>query len=388
MFECVGVSVFIGLIYCYRSLLIKVILFALMLVWFYFLISLLAYKLINCNILLTMRKYTPSTNIFDILYHYLSTYLYNSSYCRLYYCLSYIYKGVVYQSGLSFFNKLKYLSVVVLNIILFSFLDCSKLIFSFLVILIKALLQSNRRPYVYTIRELNNLIKCSYFFKPEPRIIHLVYGIGIRINPFKKIKRGELVEVFGQLVSDFGRDAIKAAVSNKLPAARIKELQDLKQVHVASKNIDGSGRVVGHNVIYNSKGFGYQLGTSNNQKYFTTKSVEFGCSVVGKSIYGRPALIIDQTHTSIAEDWNTLQSDIVCEFYHKLLSGSQKNIELFEFSGCDVTVKFINVDMVVKKYGVPKMLFDIPYIDKDTILTAKNSKLFNEYFDGVNITSL
>lgn len=242
---------------------------------------------------------------------------------------------------------------------------------------------------MYTIRELNNVIEWSYLFRPMPRIIHLIYGVGIRINPKKIIKKGVLIEVFEQYVNDFGKDAIRVAVSDKLPAVRNKLLQDLKQVHVTSNHIDGSDRVIGHKLIHNSKGFGYQIGTSTSQEHFVTKGVEFGYTTRGKLIYGRPALIIDQNHTSVSEDWNTLQPDTIYEFYHKLLSGSQKNIELVEFNGCGVTVKFINIDEITKKYGVPKMLFDIPYIDKDTILAAKTSGYFNKYFDDVGIiTSL
>jgi len=346
--------------------------------------SLLAYRFIKHSVFLTMRKYTPSANIFDILYHYFSTYLYNSSYNRFYFCLDYVYKGVTYQNSLGFLNKLKYLSVVVLNIVLFTVLDCSKLVFSFLVILTKALLQCNRRPYVYAVRELNSLIEQSYLFRPVPRIIHLVCGVGIRINPPKTIKKGILIEAFGQYTSDFGKDAIKLAVSDKLPPMRNKLLQGLTQVHVTSNHLDGSGRVVGHKLIQNSKGFGYQIGTSNNQEYFVTKGVEFGYTAGGKHIYGQPALIVDQKHDSVSEDLNVLKIDTINEFYHKLLSGSQKNIELVEFNGCEVAVKFINIDDIINKYGVPRLLFDIPYISNDIISAGKTSGYFNEYFGAVN----
>lgn len=271
--------------------------------------------------------------------------------------------------------------MVVCNIILFTVLDCSKLIFSFLVILIKAILQGNRRPYVYAVRELNSLIEQSYFFRPVPRIIHLIYGVGIRINPNK---RGILVDIFEQYIHDFSKDAIKLAVSDKLPPLRKKLLQDLKQVHVTSDHLDGSGRVVGHKLIQNSKGFGYQIGTSNTQEYFATKSVEFGYTAGGKLIYGRPALIIDQKHASISEDWNTLKIDTINEFYHKLLSGSQKNIELIEFNGCEVTVKYVKIDDIINKWGVPRLLFDVPHISNDIISAGKASGFFNEYFGAIN----
>lgn len=254
--------------------------------------------------------------------------------------------------------------------------------------MVKAILQNNMRPYVYIIRELNNLIWCSYLFRPAPRIIHLVYGVGIRINPVNKIKRGELVETFRQYVGDFGKDAIMVAVSDKLPAARSRLLQDLKQVHVTTNHIDGSDRLIGHKLIQNSGGFGYQIGTSSRQEHFVNKGLEFGYTAGGRLIYGKPALITDQAHSSVVEDWDPLKTNIICEFYHKLLSGSQKSIEVIEFSGLDVVVKFINVDDIVKKYGVPKLLFDIPYIDKDIILAAKTSGSFNKYFSDIDITSL
>jgi len=342
--------------------------------------SLLAYKFTKCSVFLTMKVYTPSANIFDILYHYLRTYLYNTSYSRLYFCLDYAYKGVTYRNSLSFLNKLGYLVVVVLNVILFTILDCSKLVFSFLIILLKALLQYNRRPYVYAIRELNSLIERSYFFRPAPRIIHLVYGVGIRINPNKISKKGVLVGIFERYINDFSKDAIKLAVSDKLPSIRDTLLKDLKQIHVTSNHLDGSGRIVGHKLITNSKGFGYQIGTSNNQGYFGIKGVEFGYTPKGKVIYGHHALITDQKHASISEDWNELSVGTINEYYHKLLSGSQKNIALFEFNGCEVVVRVENIDNLIRDFGVPRLLFDVPHINNDVILAGKASGYFNDYF--------
>ena len=329
-----------------------------------------------------MRRYTPSDSIFDILYHYFSTYLYNTSYSRLYFCLDYACGGVTYQNSLGFLKRLGYLFVAVLNVIIFTFLDCSKLVFSFLIILVKALLQYNRRPYVYAIRELNSLIEQSYFFRPVPRVIHLVYGVGIRINPNKVTKKGVLVGAFEQYVNDFSKDAMKLAVSDKFPAIRNKTLQDLKQIHVTSNHLDGSGRMVGHKLIINSKGFGYQIGTSNNQGYLGTKGVEFGYTPRGKIIYGHHALIIDQEHVSVSEDWNKLKVDTINEYYHKLLSGSQKNIELIEFNGYEAVVKFESIDKLIKDLGVPRILFDVPHIDVDVISAGKASGYFNEYFTG------
>lgn len=99
IFECFGIGVFITLIYCYRSLLISVVLIVLIIILLYFIIPLVAYKLTGRSVFFVMRKYTPSANIFDIMYHYLSTYLYNSSYHRLYHCLYYFLGGGAYQNN-------------------------------------------------------------------------------------------------------------------------------------------------------------------------------------------------------------------------------------------------------------------------------------------------
>ena len=144
------------------------------------------YNIYGSDIFLVMKRPVISKQPIDLIYNYLTIYIYNIQYNRLYNIISFFF---LYENRFHSTSKKQrfiFCIKIITTTTFYILIDCSKLVFGIITILIKVFFSNKKNVHIALLKNINSLIEESYTHKPKIKIILFIKNIGIRINPNKK----------------------------------------------------------------------------------------------------------------------------------------------------------------------------------------------------------
>lgn len=159
-----------------------------------------------------MNRPVITNHPIGLIYNFISIYIFNTQYNRLYYILSLISKSGSGFNGVGIWRMVLVSVKIILTIIFYMVVDCSHLVFLILTLMVKALFSNSGCAYIYFIKSINFLVEGSFTHIPKIKIILCIRYIGFKINPNKKAAFAQTKAKFITLIENFSTDQIYNAL--------------------------------------------------------------------------------------------------------------------------------------------------------------------------------
>jgi len=366
----------IYLIYKYRVCMGGILITTIVVYWLYFFLLLTCYFIFGCELFLVMRRPIISANPMDNIYYYISIYLYNLQYERLYLLINFLLLSKNPFASMNIKQRMFICIRLFITIIFYILIDCGKLLFDLLILFCKALLQVKRRPAISALREINKLIESSYSFKPKTKVIHFLNHVGMRINPNKQEFTRKTISFFEKCLISYSPTQIYNSLNKDITSDNFKNTK-IEQYHIETEIFDNPSKTRGHSALLLPSGCGIITAT-NPPKGLNYKYLDV--NIYGKDVYGHPCSLQGNRGNNITEEVNKITNKQAIIYVKKVFFNPEKTIDFIEISGNKSELKTTTRIVFEKQSKLSDFLINEPYFSDKEISLLKSCGKYNDYF--------